>query len=250
MRTPLVETYIQDTRPDEKLYEVPVDDQYLLSRVDFGKALLRQELRAAHGGQEELLQGLAGRHHRADQAARSGKVHLLPHRLHADDVHRPLRLRPAALRFQLCAPGVSGHGAHLGLRRASRESRHGPLLWPHLGRGRGRQRGPLQRHLHRPHDEDSSKYYFHFDSWRMNVQPGIWLPVAVYVEESQRIEGSEVGRPEGANPLLGLFAQAAHARQRERQREGRRRGRQAATTRRTWVRCRPRACGSRRLKTT
>ena len=28
MRTPLVETYIQDTRPDEKLYEVPVDDQY------------------------------------------------------------------------------------------------------------------------------------------------------------------------------------------------------------------------------
>ena len=30
MRTPLVETYIQDTRPDEKLYEVPVDDQYQL----------------------------------------------------------------------------------------------------------------------------------------------------------------------------------------------------------------------------
>src|SRR5579862_5245560 len=37
-RTPLVETYIQDTRPDVKLYEVPIDDQYTLSRVDFGKA--------------------------------------------------------------------------------------------------------------------------------------------------------------------------------------------------------------------
>src|SRR5580698_11241428 len=35
--TPLVETYIQDTRPDEKLYEVPIGDQYTLSRVDFGK---------------------------------------------------------------------------------------------------------------------------------------------------------------------------------------------------------------------
>jgi hypothetical protein len=23
-----------------------------------------------------------------------------------------------------------------------------------------------------PQREDSSKYYFHFDSWRMNVQPG------------------------------------------------------------------------------
>ena len=36
-KTPLVETYIQDTRPDVKLYQVPVDDQYTLSRVDFGK---------------------------------------------------------------------------------------------------------------------------------------------------------------------------------------------------------------------
>src|ERR1700688_948381 len=36
-RTPLVETYIQDTRPDLKLYQVPVGDQYTLSRVDFGK---------------------------------------------------------------------------------------------------------------------------------------------------------------------------------------------------------------------
>jgi len=25
----------------------------------------------------------------------------------------------------------------------------------------------------------------------MNVQPGIWLPVAVYVEETQRIEGKK-----------------------------------------------------------
>jgi hypothetical protein len=42
-----------------------------------------------------------------------------------------------------------------------------------------------------PTDEDSSKYYFHFDSWRMNVQPGIWLPVAVYVEETQRTEAEK-----------------------------------------------------------
>ena len=35
-----------------------------------------------------------------------------------------------------------------------------------------------------PTSEDLRKYYFHFDSWRMNVQPDIWLPVAVYVEET------------------------------------------------------------------
>ena len=36
-RTPLVETYIQDTKPDVKLWQVPIGDQYTLSRVDFGK---------------------------------------------------------------------------------------------------------------------------------------------------------------------------------------------------------------------
>ena len=36
-RTPLVETYIQDTMPDIKLYQVPISDDYMLSRIDFGK---------------------------------------------------------------------------------------------------------------------------------------------------------------------------------------------------------------------
>lgn len=33
-----------------------------------------------------------------------------------------------------------------------------------------------------PHPRGS--YYLHFDSWRMNLRPGIWLPSAVYSEES------------------------------------------------------------------
>src|ERR1700735_372135 len=39
-RTPLVETYIQNTKPDVKLYMVPVEDQYMLSRVDFAKGFV------------------------------------------------------------------------------------------------------------------------------------------------------------------------------------------------------------------
>src|SRR5271168_2602564 len=39
-RTPLVETYIQNTKPDLKLYQVPIEDQYTLSRVDFGKTFV------------------------------------------------------------------------------------------------------------------------------------------------------------------------------------------------------------------
>ena len=69
-----------------------------------------------------------------------------------------------------------------------------------------------------------ASYYFHFDSWRMNVQPGIWLPVAVYVEETSRTEDDKSRRTEGPDALLGLLAEAAHAGEREREREGGRRG--------------------------
>ena len=36
--TPVVQTYIQNLRPDPVLYQVPVSDQYSVARVDFGKA--------------------------------------------------------------------------------------------------------------------------------------------------------------------------------------------------------------------
>ena len=154
-RTPLVETYIQDTRPDVKLYTVPVDDQYMLSRVDFGKGFFDKTYEPKAASQEAgLLQGLVGRHYGADQGAGPGDSSpTIRNGFHADDVPRPVGLRPAALCLQLCAPRVSGIGAHLGLRRASQGGRqgHGPLLRAHLDRGPGRQRGALQRHLHRPH---------------------------------------------------------------------------------------------------
>src|SRR5579883_2957236 len=36
--TPVVQTYIQNMRPDPKLQYVPVSDEYIVARVDFGKA--------------------------------------------------------------------------------------------------------------------------------------------------------------------------------------------------------------------
>ena len=31
---------------------------------------------------------------------------------------------------------------------------------------------------------ETMKEFYHFDSWRTNVQPGLWLPTSFYVEES------------------------------------------------------------------
>ena len=38
-RAPLVETYIQNMRPDPVLLQVPESDQHFLARVDFGKVI-------------------------------------------------------------------------------------------------------------------------------------------------------------------------------------------------------------------
>jgi hypothetical protein len=36
-----------------------------------------------------------------------------------------------------------------------------------------------------------ARLFFHFDSWRVNVQPGQWVPAAIYVEESQPLEKNQ-----------------------------------------------------------
>ena len=56
-RTPLVETYIQNTKPDVKLYQVPVEDQYMLSRVDFAKGFVDKSFADRATKQEKGAKG-------------------------------------------------------------------------------------------------------------------------------------------------------------------------------------------------
>ena len=109
-RTPLVETYIQDTRPDVKLYTVPVDDQYTLSRVDFGKGFFDKQYEVRDTKKSGFFKGSFSAIYRPHQGTGTRKaLYLQSHRLHADDVPRPLGLRRAALCVQLCAPRVPWH---------------------------------------------------------------------------------------------------------------------------------------------
>ena len=191
MRTPLVETYIQDTRPDEKLYEVPVSDQYILSRVDFGKAFFDKGYAPRTAAKKGFFKGSFG--------AIAGLSNLLGlQRFTYSDTGfmQMMFIDPTGFDQQHYAfsyvrkeflgtvrtwvfdmhPRVNGMGRFYG--RIWIEDQGGNVV-----RFNGTYTGSSS--------EDSSKYYFHFDSWRMNVQPGIWLPVAVYVEESQRTESAK-----------------------------------------------------------
>ena len=66
-RAPLVETYIQNMKPDPVLCQVPESDQHFLARVDFSKVINDDEYKDNKGnfaGQEEparLLQELPHR---------------------------------------------------------------------------------------------------------------------------------------------------------------------------------------------
>ena len=191
-RTPLVETYIQNTKPDTKLYMVPVEDQYMLSRVDFSKSFVDKgftdrsvkDKKGFFKGSLDAMLGLS-------KALGLEKFTYNPngfmqmmfidpsgfdknHYVFSYVRHEFLgTVRTAVFDVH---PKVKGMGRFFG--RIWIEDQDGNVV-----RFNGTYTGPSE--------EDSSKYYFHFDSWRMNVQPGEWLPVAVYVEETTRIEGEK-----------------------------------------------------------
>jgi hypothetical protein len=192
-RTPLVETYIQNTKPDIKLYQVPVEDQYTLSRVDFGKSFvdktyspraLKKQKHSFFKGSFEAITGLtkALGLERFTYSATGFMQMMFLDPTGFDNQHyvfsyvRREFLGSVRTWVYDVHPKVPGMGRFYG--RIWVEDEDGNVV-----RFNGTYTGPTS--------EDSSKYYFHFDSWRMNVQPGIWLPVAVYVEETNRIEGEK-----------------------------------------------------------
>jgi hypothetical protein len=191
-RTPLVETYIQNTRPDVKLYQVPIEDEYTLSRVDFGKSFIDKTYEprslAKHGFFKGSLAAIAGltkalglERFTYSPTGFMQMMFLDPSGF--DQQHyvfsfvRPEFLGSVRTWVFDVHPKVSGMGRFYG--RIWIEDEDANVV-----RFNGTYTGPTS--------EDSSKYYFHFDSWRMNVQPGIWLPVAVYVEETTRVEGGKI----------------------------------------------------------
>ncbi|MGH9606077.1 MAG: M48 family metalloprotease [Terracidiphilus sp.] len=190
-RTPLVETYIQDTRPDVKLYEVPVDDYYVLSRVDFGKGFFDK----VYDPRQDAKRGFF----RGSLDAMTGLSKMLG--------LEKFTYNPNGFMEMMFIDPYGFDRQHYAFSFVRREFLGSVRTWvfdvhpkvPGMGRFLGRiwiedQGGNIVRFngtYTGPNNEDSSKYYFHFDSWRMNLQPGLWLPVAVYVEESQRIEGEK-----------------------------------------------------------
>ena len=194
-RTPLVETYIQDTKPDVKLYQVPVGDQYTLSRVDFGKGFFDKTYETKESANKKGW-------FKGSLASITGLTKAL-------GLDKHFTYNPTGFMQMMFLDPTGFDQQHYVFSYVRREFLGSVRTWVFdvhpkvagMGRFYGRvwiedQDGNVVRFngtYTGPKSEDDSRYYFHFDSWRMNVQPGIWLPVAIYVEESTRDGEKQIG---------------------------------------------------------
>ncbi len=169
---PVVETYYQSVRADAELGSVPVTDEYFLGRLS-----------AAGGLKETLFVDVRDSSKRL-RLARSffHTVEILPigfssmifvdvdsfDRNHYDFkfLRREFLGEVRCLVFEVAPGPKAGRGRFLG--RIWVDDRDYNIV---------RFNGTFT-------DPPRGNVYFHMDSWRANVQPGMWLPSHVYAEES------------------------------------------------------------------
>ncbi len=172
--TPLVETYIQNMKPDDKLGEVPAGDNYFLGRADLASGIELRSLSEKTGTPHKFLGGLKGWFSFSLQYLPRGFLQMIYldtsgfDRQHYkfDYVRREFLGEVRCLVFDITPLPKSGKGRFLG--RIWVEDQDFTIV-----RFNGAYAGSSR-----------SSFYFHFDSWRVNAGPGLWLPAFVYSEES------------------------------------------------------------------
>jgi Peptidase family M48 len=192
LRAPIVETYIQDVRPDATYEEVPVKDDYLLSRVDFRKAFTDDLYARRQDSNRGFLAGSR------DALAKIG------HALDLDSKH----YSPTGFMEMMFIDPTGFDEQHYAFSFVRREFLGSVRTavfevhpkTPSIGRFYGDiwvedPGGNIVRFNGTYVSGQSGfsyKQFCHVDSWRENLQPDLWLPVAVYVEETHPVgnEGS------------------------------------------------------------
>jgi Peptidase family M48 len=171
--SPLVETYIQNLKPDKDLGYVPAGDKYFLGRADFSKGVQLVSLSNAEGKGKKIFGSVGNFFSFAMQFLPDGFLQMIfidtngfdKQHYKFDYVRREFLGEVRCLVFDVSPQEKSGKGRFLG--RIWVEDQDYNIV---------RFNGAYSGGGH-------SSWYFHFDSWRTNVQPGLWMPSFVYSEE-------------------------------------------------------------------
>jgi len=169
---PLAETYIQNMKADKELGAVPVGDHYFLGRLDMSNGTDDRTFVGRPGFGRRMLNSLTSVY----------SLHFLPlgfaQMVMLDDdfqkrfytltfVRREFLGETRCLVIDVQPKENAGKGRFLG--RIWVEDQDYNIV---------RFNGTYSPHA-------STSYYLHFDSWRLNMRPGLWLPAYVYSEESE-----------------------------------------------------------------
>jgi len=175
--SPLVETYIQNLRGDKDLGSVPAGDRYFMGRAVLSKGVELEPLTDMDSGggvRKKIFGGLGSMFSLSMEYLPRGFLQMIyidtngfnKSNYKFDYVRREFLGEVRTLVFDITPLPKSGKGRFVG------------RIWVedqdfHIVRFNGAYGGGSR-----------TNYYFHFDSWRVNSGPNLWLPAFIYSEES------------------------------------------------------------------
>lgn len=188
--SPLVETYVQTMKRDPVVDIVPTSDKFMLSRVDFAKVFTANQYDPNDEG-GNFFQGSA------KAISMLGKLFQVSYS--PEGFMNMMFVDPSGFDFKHYEFAFVRQ-QFLGTVKTSVFD-----VMPRQNAGDGRfigriwiedQGGNIVR-FNGAYTHDSlsypGKYWMQFDSWRANLQPGVWLPVAIYAQQDQPQGSSKPG---------------------------------------------------------
>ena len=180
-RTPVIETYLQNLTLDPQLGPVPQTDRYFLGRMDLSTTIDRKDyIKDAQTMEKHLLGGFFGKLFKIQYQPLGFSWMIFADRNDFDREHYDFRYvrreflgEVRCLVFDVTPKNGSGQGRFLG------------RIWVedqdyNIVRLNGTYAPPPR-----------NAYFFHMDSWRLNLIPGYWIPTCIYSEEGDFSAGSK-----------------------------------------------------------
>ncbi len=182
-RTPVVETYVQDLTQDPQLGPIPKSDHYFLGRMDLTDSIDRSDYLKKDKDDEGMEKHLLG-----------GFTKMFK-----------LQYQPLGFSWMIYADRNDFDRQHYEFHYAHREFL-GDIrclvfdVTPKKDAGRGRFLGRIWVEdqdfnivrLNGTYTHPSrNTYFFHMDSWRLNLAPGYWVPAYIYSEEGDFTAGAK-----------------------------------------------------------
>ena len=198
--SPLVETYLQNMRADNELGLVPVSDQYFLTRIVFKKTLEEQTFHPKAGFLSRALHGVTA-NTRPEFVVEGFSWMMLMDIRGLDREHYTYDFQGREFLGDLrCLVIDVGPKPHY-----RGEARFVGRIWVE-------DRDFNVVRFNGTFSSRESNQYLHFDTWRLNMLPGVWLPAFVYSQDlSPEHAKSHVGNYKAVTRIWGYNVGKGHA---------------------------------------